>query len=299
MNIKELFLPDTSVRNPTGVFTLTGTEMGYYAYQPVRLLHLADWSGTTTVRDQWNVSRWLRGIKLPIPVHAELQRWDPPEGRSYSLINLRQPAPWEIQHGLELIPDTDIPTLAFLAFKELVRFTAELRNPYLKRLVSDVLSDPAISRPFFHLPASGKYHHSYEGGLLVHSVDMLQPIAGFLAGPRHRHLDREVTQVGYMFHDLGKVRSYAPNADPSIPHEQHTLQMLRPHLDTLAAHEPGTALLLNGIFDRCATSPRKRKRSDFIGAQMVTFADGISTQKDREAANDCWFEEERPEIGHG
>lgn len=303
MNIQQLLSPDLATRNPKGLFLLTGMELGYDGNRRVRLLHFADWTGTCTVRDQWNISRTVLGLRLPVPVCVDLQRWDRPEGRSFSLIDIYRAADWEMAPGLELLPESIVPTEALIAFRQLVRFTARLRNPHLKRLVSDVLSDPAVSVPFFTLPASESgYHHGYAGGLLVHSTDMLESIAGLLNPICDGNQDEvEVTQVGYLFHDLGKVRTSASDvsrADRAIRHEQHTLQMLRPHLDRLAENDPRSALLLKEILVRCATRPRDREWGGFIGAQTVTRLDGFSTQRDRKAANDSCFQNRMLGLTH-
>ena len=52
MNIKELFLPDTSVRNPTGVFTLTGTEMALFQAMGARAqyIEVSEQGGISTVK---------------------------------------------------------------------------------------------------------------------------------------------------------------------------------------------------------------------------------------------------------
>lgn len=294
MNIEQLQSPDLATRNPKGRFLLTAVERTHHGEQFHHRLHLADWTGAVTVRDEWNVARPVVGLRLPIPVSVELQRWDLPEGRSFSLIDIRRAPDWEMVAGLELLPEHIVPTEALLAFRRLVRFTERLRNPFLKRLVSDVLCDPAVSVPFFTLPASESgYHHGYQGGLLVHSTDMIESIADQMTPLCKGNRDEiEVTQVGYLFHDLGKVCTSAPDVsreDRAIRHERHTLRMLGPHLDRLADDEPRLALLLREIFVRCATHPRDRKRNGFVGALMVTRLDGISTERDRAAANDASF----------
>jgi hypothetical protein len=303
MNIHQLLSPDLATRNPKGLFLLTGMELGYDGNRRVRLLHLADWTGTCVVRDQWNISRTVLGLRLPIPVCVDLQRWDRPEGRAFSLIDIYRAADWEMVPGLELMPASVVPTEALLAFRKLVRFTAQLQNPHLKRLVSDVLADPNVSIPFCTLPASESgYHHGYAGGLLVHSTDMLESIAGLLepiCGGKQD--DVEVTQIGYLFHDLGKVRTMVSSATPevrAIRHERHTIRILRAHVNRLADPDPRSALRLKEIFDRCATPPRDRKHGGFVGAQLVTFLDGISTQIDRDAANDSCFQSRMLGLTH-
>lgn len=303
MNIEQLLSPDLTIRNPKGLFLLTAIERSFDGNNPVRLLHLSDWTGSCTVRDQWDISRTVLSLRLPIPVCVDLQRWDRPEGRSFSLIDVYRAADWEMAPGLELLPGDIVPTEALIAFRTLVRFTARLRNPHLKVFVSEVLSDPAVSIQFCTLPASQSgYHHGYDGGLLVHSTDMLEAIAGSMGSiPSGNREDVEITQVGYLFHDLGKVRTSGPRATPAdlrIRHECHTIRMLRSHLDRLAESDPRSALLLKEIFDRCAAQPRERKLDGFVGAQLVTFLDGISTQQDRAASNDPSFEDRMLSLRH-
>lgn len=303
MNIEQLLSPDLATRNPKGRFLLTAVERTVHGEQVSHRLHLADWTGTVTVRDEWEVSTPVVGLRLPIPVSVELQRWDLPESRSFSVIKVDRIADRDRVPGLELLPESVVPTEALLAFRKLVRFTAQLQNPHLKRLVSDVLADPNVSIPFCTLPASESgYHHGYAGGLLVHSTDMLESIAGLLkpiCGAKQD--DVEITQIGYLFHDLGKVRTMVSSATPevrAIRHERHTIRILRAHVNRLADPDPRSALRLKEIFDRCATPPRDRKHGGFVGAQLVTFLDGISTQIDRYAANDSCFQSRMLGLTH-
>ena len=133
MNIEQLLSPDLATRNPKGLFLLTGIERGFDGNRPVRLLHLSDWTGTCTVRDQWNISRTVLGLRLPIPVCVDLQRWDRPEGRSFSVIDVYRAADWEMAPGLELLPESVVPTEALLAFRKLVRFTVRIANLLLSQ----------------------------------------------------------------------------------------------------------------------------------------------------------------------
>lgn len=290
MNIEQLLSPDLAIRNPKARVQLAAIERVHVGKRLEHRLHLEDGSGTITVRDQWRTCRPLLGLRLPLPVHVELQRWELPTGRSFSLLDIRRAEDDDIVPGLGSVPEEIVPTRALLAFRGLVRFTERLRNPDLKRLVCNVLADAKVAIPFCTLPASESgYHHGYAGGLLVHSTDMLESIAGLLNPISDRNRDDvEITQIGYLFHDLGKVRTMIEGAvseDRSIRHERHTIRILRRHVNRLAESDPRSALLLREIFDRCATPPRDRRPGGFIGAQLVTFLDGISTQMAGEAAN--------------
>lgn len=57
-------------------------------------------------------------------------------------------------------------------------------------------------------PAAKVIHHAYRGGLLEHTVSMLELAAKIC--DHYRDLDRDLVLVGILFHDLGKLREIGP-----------------------------------------------------------------------------------------
>ncbi len=79
-----------------------------------------------------------------------------------------------------------------------------LGNPHLRALAECFLTDDAFVRAFTTCPAGVKLHHAYVGGLLEHTVSMMD-IADKLA-PLYAGVDRDVLIMGVFLHDAGKVR---------------------------------------------------------------------------------------------
>lgn len=97
--------------------------------------------------------------------------------------------------------DQDVPKL-------LARLRAHLldrcTNPGLKSLAAVFLADEPFLRAFAACPAGVKLHHAYVGGLLEHTVTMMdigEGLARFYPG-----VDRDLLVMGVFLHDAGKVR---------------------------------------------------------------------------------------------
>ncbi|MCL2580244.1 MAG: HD domain-containing protein [Oscillospiraceae bacterium] len=68
---------------------------------------------------------------------------------------------------------------------------------------------------FFTAPASQRYHGSYEGGLLEHSLNVYDCLTAYLARERVQKLygmdyDPESVAICALFHDICKVNCYKP-----------------------------------------------------------------------------------------
>jgi 3'-5' exoribonuclease len=83
-------------------------------------------------------------------------------------------------------------------------YLGRLGNPHLKALAECFLSDDAFSRAFVTCPAGVKLHHATVGGLLEHTVSMMD--AADRLHPLYPWVDRDLLLVGVFLHDAGKVR---------------------------------------------------------------------------------------------
>ncbi len=84
-----------------------------------------------------------------------------------------------------------------------------LTNPNLRALGELFLMDGDFLKRFQTCPAGVKLHHAYVGGLLEHTVTMMDIAERLL--PFYPGTDRELTLTGVFLHDIGKTRelSYA------------------------------------------------------------------------------------------
>ncbi len=102
----------------------------------------------------------------------------------------------------EFKPEAAVDVNRLLArMKELVR---GIRDPHLKTLAECFLLDDEFLARFTLAPAGTKHHHSYHGGLLEHTIGVME--AADRIAPNYPRIDRDLLLVGAMLHDIGKTR---------------------------------------------------------------------------------------------
>ncbi|MCM2371488.1 3'-5' exoribonuclease YhaM family protein [Aporhodopirellula aestuarii] len=80
---------------------------------------------------------------------------------------------------------------------------ATLSQPFLTRLAAAYLEDDDFMERFRVAAAAVSNHHAYPGGLLHHTVNMMELVR--LISPRYSELDTELLMMGAFLHDLGKI----------------------------------------------------------------------------------------------
>jgi 3'-5' exoribonuclease len=82
---------------------------------------------------------------------------------------------------------------------------AEIKESNCRRLVDSFLQDEAIMRPFSEAPGGVSVHHGYVGGLLEHTVMIMEQ--GHREAQKHPGLlDQDLLLTGAFLHDIGKTR---------------------------------------------------------------------------------------------
>ena len=89
----------------------------------------------------------------------------------------------------------------------------EIYNALIKREGADKLLEYLLSSDFFTAPASARFHSSYEGGLVDHSLNVYDCLVSYLSTTRARdtfgfsYSDESIAIVS-LLHDLCKVGVY-------------------------------------------------------------------------------------------
>ena len=91
----------------------------------------------------------------------------------------------------------------------------EIYSNYIKRDGADKLMEYLLSSDFFRAPASTRFHGSYEGGLVEHSVNVYECLRDYLSRPRAKELyglnfSEETVAIVALLHDLCKIGVYKP-----------------------------------------------------------------------------------------
>lgn len=80
---------------------------------------------------------------------------------------------------------------------------ALLRDPDLKALIDAFLADESIMKKFTIAPAAMGMHHAWIGGLLEHTLSLLE--LAVLICPRYADIDQDLVLAGLFLHDIGKT----------------------------------------------------------------------------------------------
>lgn len=89
-------------------------------------------------------------------------------------------------------------------FKTLMNFVETVKTQPLKTLLEQVFSDEDIAVAFKTAPAAKGFHHSYIGGLLEHTLSVIQLLEKTSA--HYSEVNRDLIIAGGMLHDIGKIR---------------------------------------------------------------------------------------------
>lgn len=88
-----------------------------------------------------------------------------------------------------------------------------LNNPHLRRLGQSFLADQTFVDRFKLAAAAISNHHAYPGGLLQHTVDLME--LALIIGPRYPQVDADLVVVGAFLHDLGKIEELSADGEAS------------------------------------------------------------------------------------
>ena len=114
---------------------------------------------------------------------------------------LRLAQPGEVDK-MDMMPSTTFDVA--LLWRQLLSFVDSMANPDLKRLLTAVLSDPALAQAYREAPAAKQLHHAWLGGLLEHVISLCT-LADRVV-PHYPLVDRDLVMTGVILHDIGKVR---------------------------------------------------------------------------------------------
>jgi 3'-5' exoribonuclease len=123
-------------------------------------------------------------------------------------------------------------------FEEVKQIVGRIKNPHLKALVGEFLTDSELMEKFCNAPAAMKLHHDYIGGLLEHTHNMLRVAVAVL--PLYPDVQRDLVLAGIFLHDIGKTEELAydmafsyTDSGQLIGHISKSLLMINQKADTM------------------------------------------------------------------
>ncbi|MCP4337619.1 MAG: HD domain-containing protein [Desulfobulbaceae bacterium] len=88
-------------------------------------------------------------------------------------------------------------------WNRLLELLSGIKNPDLAKLVRAFLADSELMKQFRTAPAAIMLHHAYLGGLLEHTVSLLELAERIL--PHYPQADSDLVKIGLFLHDIGKT----------------------------------------------------------------------------------------------
>jgi 3'-5' exoribonuclease len=88
-------------------------------------------------------------------------------------------------------------------FSEIKNIASGVQQPYLQKLLEAFFADEEFVKKFKLAPAAKGVHHAYIGGLLEHTLSVVQLI--LLTGPRYKGINLDLLISSGILHDIGKV----------------------------------------------------------------------------------------------
>jgi 3'-5' exoribonuclease len=168
--------------------------------KPYLRMELGDKSGTVEARMWDQFDAMAKGVSrddfVKVQGRVELYRNKP----QLVLQQFRVAKPEEIDLS-DFLPHTkqDVGEL----YKKLLAHAEGMKNPWLKKLVTTILSDPQMAARYRRAPAAKVMHHAYLGGLLEHVVGLCGLSTQIAA--HYPELDVDLLLTAAMLHDVGKL----------------------------------------------------------------------------------------------
>jgi len=162
---------------------------------------LSDTSGQIEAR-MWDASQDLFD-SLPAGGLVEVRgRVDSYRGRPQFIIDgLHVPEESEYDPA-DFLPQTQQDVEAM--WERVKAILRTIRNPFLLKLVGQFVNDEEFVRGFKRAPAARTNHHAFLGGLLEHTLNLLEVAQRVL--PHYPKVNADLVLAGLFLHDAGKVR---------------------------------------------------------------------------------------------
>ena len=161
---------------------------------------LADQSGQLVAR-MWNASREIFDSMPESGLMYLTGRVETYKGKPQFIIDGVRKVEEDKFDPAEFLPSTprDVEEM-WQRVKEILR---DIKNPDLLALVARFVKDQEFVTAFKRAPAARTNHHAYLGGLLEHTLNLLE--LAVLVLPRYPDVSADLVLTGVFLHDAGKT----------------------------------------------------------------------------------------------
>lgn len=168
---------------------------------------LADASGQMLAR-MWSATQEMYDSMPdsgPMHVRGRVESY---KGKPQFIIDgLRQVAPGEVD-AADFLPRT--PHDVEQMWSRTLEILRGVKNADLRALIAQFANDKAFVAAFKQAPAARTNHHAYIGGLLEHTLGLME--LALLVLPRYSRVNGDLVLTGLFLHDAGKTAELAYDA---------------------------------------------------------------------------------------
>ncbi|MFP4249244.1 MAG: 3'-5' exoribonuclease YhaM family protein [Armatimonadota bacterium] len=185
-----------------GTYAARSKSLASFKSKPGQYLSLtlADATGQITARmwDDAEEAAALFSEGDAVTVRAVVEEY---RGQKQLVIEKLKAAEQKEMDAADLVPASqrDVDELR----ERLLEIVASVSNPHLKALLDEFFGDPDFVDCFCRAAGAKALHHSHLGGLLEHTIGVLEVLE--TVARVHPELDRDLLMAGGLLHDLGKV----------------------------------------------------------------------------------------------
>lgn len=162
---------------------------------------LSDKTGTCPGRKWQMTAEEFKRLPTDGFVYVE-GRTQPFKGELQLIIESIDPITPTVEQLVDLLPVSERPIDEM--FNEVVALLGTLEHPAAKALANEYLNDEAMMDLFKQAPAAQRLHHAFLGGLLEHTLSLMN-LADRIC-PLYPKINRDLVMLGLFLHDLGKTR---------------------------------------------------------------------------------------------
>jgi len=174
-------------------------------------LKLQDKTGTIDAK-VWEITKDIQPFEEGDVVKVDASVASYMNDLQLKVVKLRRSTEGEYT-AAELIPTTekDVDEM----FAKILAMINEVKDPNIKKLLENIFGNADVVTAFKSHSAAMYMHHSYMGGLLEHTLSVVE-ICVFL-GARYRYVNADILLAGALLHDIGKIYELS-----AMPHNEYT-----------------------------------------------------------------------------
>lgn len=266
----------------SGTYAIASAQLRPYSGGEFLSLRLADRTGKISAVFWEGSSQLLRRIADggPVRVKGKVGRY---QGKPQVTLSILEPLPpGETFDESDFLPAGPLDTATLL--ERLNAWKDSLASPLYRQLWEQFFEDRETFQKFLSAPAGKQWHHAYLGGLLEHTVSLID-LCDRIA-QQYDYLNRDLLLTGALLHDVGKARelTYRITFDYSdegrlIGHIMMGAQKARDYLSRVPDFPREEAILLEHlILSHQGDTPESPRLPRCREALVLNLADLIDSQ---------------------